>query len=189
MSILLLLLQAAATGPSFDCGRARTDIERTICASSELAALDREEARLYRIVLAGPPPQRRDAVERQRQFLKDRDDCRESAAPLDECLRDTYLWDIGELRRVFGLLGDEAGLSSGPVRYRCDGGYPDIFVTRFRTTPEQAQATVVTLNEGQPLLADASHEGRLIGRYATHYVLERDGSQLRSGARICSPYR
>ena len=189
MSILLLLLQVAATGPSFDCGRARTDIERTICASRELAALDREEARLYRIVLAGPPPQRREAVARQRQFLRDRDECPESAAPLDECLRDTYQGDIGELRRVFGLLGDSAGLSSGPVRYRCDGGYPDAFVTRFRTTPAQAYVTVPTLNEGQPLVAAGARDGSLAGRYATHYVLEAGGSRLRIGARICTPYR
>ena len=188
MAMMFLLLQvAAATSPSFDCGRARTDIERTICASAELATLDREDARLYRIVLAGPPEQRRDAVERQREFLRERDECRESAAPLEECLRDTYQWDIGELRRIFGLLGDTAGLSSGPVRFRCDEGYADAFVTRFRTTPAQAYVTLPTINEGQPLVA-AGGDGSLAGRYATDYVLEAGGRRLRIGARICTPY-
>lgn len=187
--ILWLLQLAAAATPSFDCRRARTDIEQAICASSELAALDREEARLYRLALAGPPAQRRRVVARQREFLSDRDSCRESGATLSDCLRDTYQGDIAELRRLYGLSGDAAGLSSGPVHFRCDGGYPDAFVTRFRTTPAQAYVTIPRLNEGQPLIAASVRGGSLVGRYDTGQILEASGTRLRLNARICTPAR
>ena len=187
--ILWLLQLAVAATPSFDCRRARTDIERTICASSELAALDREEARLYRLALAGPRAQRPRVVARQREFLSDRESCHESAAPLSDCLRDAYQGDIGELRRLFGLSRDAAGLSSGPVQFHCDGGYPDAFVTRFRTTPAQAYVTIPRLNEGQPLLAASARGGPLVGRYDTGQILEASGARLRLNARICTPAR
>jgi uncharacterized protein len=188
--MLFALLQlAAATAPSFDCARARNDIEHAICASDELAALDREEGRLYRIALRVPEAQRPALVARQRAFLRDRDSCPESAAPLAECIRDAYLWDIGDLRRMAALQDDNEGLSSGPVRYACDGGFPDAYVTRFATSPAQAHVTVVALNEGQPLVADPAEPGRLAGRYATDYVLEAGGARLRIGARICAPAR
>jgi hypothetical protein len=185
--MMILALVQLAAGPSFDCARAGTPIERAICASGELAALDREEARLYRVALVTAPARRQQLVSRQRDFLRDRNGCPESAAPLGECIRDAYLWDIGDLRRLAELEDDNEGLSSGPVRYVCDGGFPDAFVTRFKTRPAQAHVTVAKLNEGQPLVADAAEPERLVGRYATDYILEAGGSRLRIGARICTP--
>ena len=185
--ILWLLQLAAAATPSFDCRRARTDIEHAICASSELATLDREEA--SSTDWRWPPAQRRRVVARQREFLSDRDSCRESAPALSDCLRDTYQGDIGELRRLFGLSRDAAGLSSGPIQFHCDGGYPDAFVTRFRTTPAQAYVSIPRLNEGQPLLAASARGGPLVGRYDTGQILEAGGSRLRLNARICTPAR
>ena len=42
----------AAPGPSFDCARVTSQVNRTICASPELSALDRQLADHYRVLLA-----------------------------------------------------------------------------------------------------------------------------------------
>ncbi len=183
--IALLAMAAAASGPSFDCARARTKIELAICASGELSALDREEARLYRLALAGPAQERGGLVARQRQFLRDRDQCAEedSTDTMPACVRDAYLGDISDLRRLAGLGGDAAGLSSGPIRFRCDGGFPDVFVTLFKLTPAQGYISMPTTGEGQPLRA-VPGTSQLEGQYDTGMVYDgADG--LRINARIC----
>lgn len=61
-------------GPAFDCRRAATTVERTICADKDLAKLDKELAKLYAQTLAAaadaPTLQRA-----QRLWLSDRDKC------------------------------------------------------------------------------------------------------------------
>src|SRR3954468_8330596 len=98
--IALLLGLAAATQPSFDCTRAHGAIEQAVCASEELAALDREEARLYRLGLGGSSTPQQNLLERQRQFLSDRNGCAGSSEPLAACIRDAYLGDVADLRRL-----------------------------------------------------------------------------------------
>ena len=184
-----LLLAAATASPSFDCSRARTGVEKLICASAELSELDREEARLYRLAMAGPAPRQARAAPRQRVFLKERDACADhrSGELLVECIRDAYLGDIAELRRLFPLGSGQDGLSSGPIRYSCDEGYPDAYVTRFRFPRAQAYVTIPAVNEGQPLLAAEDDPQRLVGRYSNGMVLEPGGARLRLNARICTP--
>ncbi|TMJ18456.1 MAG: hypothetical protein E6G92_00980 [Alphaproteobacteria bacterium] len=185
--IFIALLQLAAAGPSFDCARARTDIERSICAHAELAALDREEARIYGIARVVPRADRAALLKRQRDFLEERNTCPESAAPLEECLRDVYLDDIGELRRVSELQDDNEGISSGPLLFHCDGNAPDVYVTLFGTSPAQAYLAMPGANEGQPLLVDPADPQRFVGRYATDMVYEADSRRVRYHARICTP--
>jgi hypothetical protein len=185
--ILTFALAAAAMQPSFDCARARTQIEHAICADDELGALDREEARLYRLALAGAPARRQALVERQRQFLHDRDDCPASAAPLDECLRDAYLGDVADLRRLSAGAGDRGGISSGPLHFRCDGGFSDVYITLFDLPSLQAYLSIPAQNEGQPLLMAEDGEPRYVGRYATDMIYELRASRVRVGARICTP--
>jgi hypothetical protein len=70
--------RAAAPKPSFDCGKARSFAERTICSDAELAQLDRDLGRLYaRAKLAAADPaafrRRSDAEWRRReQTCRDR---------------------------------------------------------------------------------------------------------------------
>ena len=182
--IFIALLQLAATGPSFDCARAHTDIERTICANAELGALDREEARIFGIARVVPQADRAVLLKRQRDFLRDRNSCPDAAA---ECIRDAYLGEIGDLRRMAALEDDDEGMSSGPNRFHCDGGYPDVYVTLFRTSPAQAWLSVPSANEGQPLAADPADGDRLVGRYATDMIYEVGAGRVRTGARICTP--
>lgn len=184
--ILPLLQLAAAVSPSFDCAKARSQVEHAICGSAELAALDREEARLYRIALGLPNARRRELTRRQRAFLKDRDTCVESAGALGECLRNAYLGDIGELRRIAGLADDNVGLSFGPNRFECDGGYHDLYVTVFLTEPEQAYLSIPEANEGQPLVAQSDEPERFVGRYATDMLYDRGTQTAQVGRRVCT---
>jgi hypothetical protein len=183
----LLSLALAAAQPSFDCARARTAVERTICASEMLAALDREEARLYEIALTASPDRRQSLIERQRRFVRDRNECASSYAPLDECIRDAYLGDVADIRRLSGAAAiDQCGLSSGPFHFDCDADYPDVYITLFELIPAQGYASVPEVNEGQPLVAGQGADQLYVGRYATDWIYDPRTSQVRIGARICT---
>jgi uncharacterized protein len=73
----------AAERPSFDCAKAATATERTICASDGLAGLDREIAALYRQRRVRAPSAR-SVDENQRQWLTVRDACGDRVACLDK---------------------------------------------------------------------------------------------------------
>jgi uncharacterized protein len=68
-----LLTCASAFAVSFDCAKARTPQERTICASPELSDLDDEMASAYEALLKIAPPEYAAAVrEDQRDWLAER---------------------------------------------------------------------------------------------------------------------
>ncbi|HEY6816425.1 MAG TPA: lysozyme inhibitor LprI family protein [Croceibacterium sp.] len=186
IGLALLQLAAAAAAPSFDCAKAHSAVEHAICADAALAELDREEARIYRLARAAPEANRDALRDRQRRFLAERDSCPESIVPLAECLRTAYLGDIAELRRLAGLADDRDGLSLGPARYVCDGGYHDVYVTVFATAPEQGWLAIPAADEGQPLVADPAAPQVLVGRYATDMRYAVDKAEVRVGARICT---
>lgn len=102
LPIGLLLLAALLPGhaaraqPAFDCNRATTAIERTICASPALSALDRELNAAY-LRIGGDPGVAAD----QRAWLTRRN--RDCAVPVDragreECLASAYAQRLAELR-------------------------------------------------------------------------------------------
>lgn len=79
---------AAAQGPSFDCGRASTVVERAICGSGALSALDRQLAGAYaaRRGALGPSARERLRAE-QRSWLGQRDRCGGDADCLANAMR------------------------------------------------------------------------------------------------------
>ncbi|HEY5722550.1 MAG TPA: lysozyme inhibitor LprI family protein [Allosphingosinicella sp.] len=91
MSILLSTLLAASamtSGPSFDCSRATSATERTICADPDLAKADRIMAVVHGKAI------RRDGLRReQREWLALRDSCADNSF----CLAATYEARIAEL--------------------------------------------------------------------------------------------
>lgn len=187
IALAFLQLAAAAAAPSFDCTNARTPVEHAICADPALAELDREEARLYRLARAAPQARRDDLLARQREFLAARDSCPQSITPLAECLRNAYLGDMADLRRLAGLADDVQGLSFGPNRFTCDGGYPDLYLTVFLTEPEQAWLSNPAQDEAQPLVVtDPAHPQVLVGRYASDMIYDIDKAEVRVGRRICT---
>jgi len=81
----------AAGRPSFDCGRASTWAERTICNDDALADADREMSAAFsrRRAALADGGQRRHLLTEQRQWLGRRDECRTAPAPT-ACLEQQY---------------------------------------------------------------------------------------------------
>ncbi|MET0314719.1 MAG: lysozyme inhibitor LprI family protein, partial [Hansschlegelia sp.] len=97
-------------GPSFDCRRAKRDDTRAICATSELAALDRQLAEAFvaarrRMTDEGA----RDLSREQRVWLDRRAACRTDVS----CIRTSMQRRIAELQDLAGDGAGAADLSSG----------------------------------------------------------------------------
>ena len=126
-------VNAPPAGPSFDCGKAESTAEKLVCSDAQLAALDRETARLYALAKAKVEPVRLNELEAyQRGWIKGRDDCWKAA---DEraCIVDSYASRIHELRRGYANTrsADARSVSSGPMALVCDGfdaGISAIFI-------------------------------------------------------------
>lgn len=89
--LVILLFTSSAFGASFDCAKASTPVEKIICESPRLSALDDELAATYAAALKID----RDAVRAsQRRWLaEDRNQC-----DYDGCLEASYLLRIAILR-------------------------------------------------------------------------------------------
>ncbi len=87
---------------SFDCARASTDIEHTICSSRDLARLDRHVADEYAnaLVWAVDNPAREKLKSEQRAWLGERDThCRAAAQSMGSCLAAAYQARLTALQR------------------------------------------------------------------------------------------
>ncbi len=93
--IVLPICQAQAASPPIDCHRARTPVDKEICASPADIALDREIAALYdRGIAEFNPADRHTLAQGQLKYLKARAGCAWAAhhsahpeAALSECVR------------------------------------------------------------------------------------------------------
>jgi len=105
---------AHAAGPSFDCTRVTSRVNRMICASPELSALDRQLAEHYRVLL-GQSGSEAPALQREEaQWLHEvRDPCPDVA-----CIAQAYaVWDavlLARSRRLEGAGGAAAGHAPVP---------------------------------------------------------------------------
>ena len=79
--------------PSFDCGKASSQVERSICRSTTLAALDRRLATAYAAALSGGTDDPALVKQLQAGFLRERNKC-----ATDSCIADTYRARINQLK-------------------------------------------------------------------------------------------
>ncbi len=91
MTLALLLSMPlaarAATGPSFDCARAKSRVNQMICASPELSARDREIAEHFRALAALPGTDLAALQRDEATWLRDvRDPCPDAA-----CVAEAYV--------------------------------------------------------------------------------------------------
>lgn len=85
--------ERTTASPSFNCARARTRGERAVCASEELAALDRQMANRYFSAVRGANATQRVLLERTRgRFLAYRDRCTSNS-----CIAGAYRDRIREI--------------------------------------------------------------------------------------------
>ena len=85
--------QAAGAGPSFDCGKARSPSERTICSDSELAQLDRSLGRLHARARNAAPDAAAFRRQNDQEWRRREQSCRGDR----ECLLDWYAHRRGQL--------------------------------------------------------------------------------------------
>jgi uncharacterized protein len=84
LALLAAAPAAAQTGPSFDCAKAGTAVEKAICADADLSWLDHTMGRLYAALQAGDKSVR----DAQRAWLSARNKC--PANGLRDCLAGQY---------------------------------------------------------------------------------------------------
>jgi uncharacterized protein YecT (DUF1311 family) len=84
--------QPPATGPSFDCAKASTSIEREICSTPSLAAQDLELSELVQRIRQGHDTvgARRQLLDLQREWLKTRNAACNDMADMSGCLSKQY---------------------------------------------------------------------------------------------------
>lgn len=113
---------ATTAAPSFDCSRALPGGEAAVCANPDVAELDVELARLYRVIDAKSSDAERATLRRlQDGWLKKRDVCADTV-DVKACLKTAYTDRIADLRSAYALArADTGGISAGPVSWRCPG--------------------------------------------------------------------
>ena len=110
---------------SFDCEKATGQAQELICADANLAAMDREAARLGANDAAG-----------QAAWASERDACGK-ADELRLCVMANAALRIHQLRRVAAsdAPSDVAGISVGPVGFACKGLDKPLAVTFINSDP------------------------------------------------------
>lgn len=117
---------AGASTPSFLCSKARTWVERTLCADDHLAQMDLDMAQTFARALRVPDPSRREAIASdQRRWWASRSTCRDATAPA-ECLAKAYSERMEALRAAADYPGDGPMLApriiqESPIKTRGQG--------------------------------------------------------------------
>ncbi len=98
LALSIACLDAAAATPSFLCSKARSWIEKTVCASDRLSQLDLELATVYaRLLRSATPEGEKTLAADQRRWWGTREECRKHAAP-EACLEVRYGERIAQLK-------------------------------------------------------------------------------------------
>ncbi|MVV49891.1 hypothetical protein EJA72_16845 [Pseudomonas sp. PB120] len=145
---------AASFKTSFDCATAQVSVEKLICRDPQLAQMDLELLRLYRLALTDersvPPPSK---VMIDQQFWIDaRNQCGSSAEPR-ACTIRSYAERAYQLRQGSAIVRtrDPDRLTEGPLTFRCTGFNTPIAASFFITQPGVVYLkwanTSVTLNQ------------------------------------------
>ena len=116
---------ASAAKPSFDCARADGQAQELVCNDANLAAMDRELDRLYKLAEADTSTGEARLVElrnTQRGWVKGRDDCWKDD-DLRQCVMTAYAERIHRIRQSHQAARADVpeGISIGPVAFACKG--------------------------------------------------------------------
>ncbi len=130
-------LAASAQGPSFDCTKAKGQVERQICADPALAALDRQLDAVYKAATAKATGQLGAALRTaQRSWVKGRNDCWKATQQtwitanwtvdtVPDCIDAQYRLRTAELQAVWQLLPPRT------VRYACQNNPANEVIANF----------------------------------------------------------
>lgn len=97
-----------AEGPyptSYDCGKAKSEIDRAICYSPKISALDVQLAKVYRAAVGSAAQDQKKALQgRQREWLTERNKQCTIYKWWVDCLTDMYIKRIAELEQTPGAI-------------------------------------------------------------------------------------
>ncbi|RON09893.1 hypothetical protein BK659_08230 [Pseudomonas brassicacearum] len=123
---------------SFDCAKASASVEKLICRDPQLAQMDIELTRLYRLALTDEHSvSRPDKVMIDQQFwIEARNQCASTPAP-KACTIRSYAERAHQLRQGSAIVRtkDPDRLTEGPLVFRCTGINALIAATFFSTQP------------------------------------------------------
>jgi len=130
----------AAPGPSFDCARVTSLVNRTICASPELSALDRQLADHYRALLAQSGAEAESLRREEAKWLHEvRDPCPDAA-----CIAQAYaVWDavlVARSRRLAGAASAAANAVPGSAAGGTPGATAGVAPRQAAAAPSQPPA-------------------------------------------------
>ena len=106
-------------GPSFDCAKAQSAIDRAICKDADLSKADRDLAAAYATLLDTlKGPEREDAIGGQGRWVANRNRaCLASPDDIAECLKGRYATRIASLKALavspYPAVGEETLLARG----------------------------------------------------------------------------
>ncbi|WP_212627546.1 MliC family protein [Pseudomonas sp. PP3] len=136
--VTLPCAHAASFTTSYDCNQATATVEKLICRDSQLAQMDIELMRLYRLALTDehsvPRP---DKVLIDQQFWMDaRNQCASGSDPRG-CTISSYAKRAHQLRQGSAIVRtkDPYRLTEGPLAFRCTGLNALVAATFFTTQP------------------------------------------------------
>lgn len=152
---------AASVKPSFDCAKAQSEAEKLVCSDAQLAQLDNEVDRLFKLAEKNSyltAATKAELVATQRGWIKGRDDCWK-ADDKKNCVAGAYAQRAMELRsgNANARSDDASGISSGPVLIECEGFDASIGAVFVRSDP--GMVYLEWLDRGVALVATESASG------------------------------
>ena len=160
LGFLAVACTAKDAGPSYSCAEVETgSIEALICADSDLAALDRKLAEVYKAALAKAVNEHPPVLKaEQRGWIKGRNECWKSGDKR-KCVAEEYRLRIAELQARYRLVP-----ARGPFAFACDGNAAnEVTVTYFETDPPTLIAErgdSVSVMYRQPAASGIRYQGR-----------------------------
>lgn len=175
----------AQGGPSFDCAKAATPVERTICKSPELAKADRDVAAAYAALVAKLAAPAKDHLTKDQQRWvgnRNRACTGEDAAT---CLKSRYDNRLALLKQfgvgAYPFISEQAIVRAGKVKatgYRIDASYPQFdgpSVNLTALNAKFADTTKEAARESVPA-ADIGDDIDQTWSYEQNFSLYRPGS-------------
>jgi uncharacterized protein len=159
-----------AASPSFDCAKVSGRAEELICGDRELASMDVEATRLFRLVhdsTRQPEAEKKKLNRDHVRWLKVRDECW-IADDIRNCIVASYAVRIHSLRQHYAetRTSDNKGITRGPFELRCKDMKQPVKATFIQSDPP-----VSTVQ-----LPDSVHVG--IGSGKRYVERDVDGAEL-----------
>jgi uncharacterized protein len=133
------LLSTQANAASFDCNKAVSWLEKTVCSNPELSKLDEELAKAYHDALASLSPEgQKETRQYQRQWLKDiLPKCKKDNQGISvRCLKYNYNKRIKQLQQSLLKFPDHIFINVSATHQETDEDCPGEIATKELTYPQ-----------------------------------------------------